>query len=70
MNESSPVQSDLEVLGGVTVFIGTRVPVQSLFDHLEASDSLGDFLEGFPNVSRGQAVAVLEWSKAQNSGSQ
>jgi uncharacterized protein (DUF433 family) len=63
MNETLPVESDPEVLGGAVVFSGTRVPVQSLFDHLEAGDSLADFLEGFTSVRREQAVAVLEWSK-------
>ena len=42
------------------VFIDTRVPVQSLFDHLEAGDSIDDFLEGFPSVRREQVLAVLE----------
>lgn len=49
-----------DVLGGELVFSGTRVPVRSLFDHLEAGDSLDDFLQGFPSVTRAQAVAVLE----------
>ena len=44
------------------MFIGTRVPVQSLFDHLEAGDSIDDFLEGFPSVKREQVIAVLEES--------
>jgi uncharacterized protein (DUF433 family) len=48
------------VLGGELVFANTRVPVRSLFDHLEGGDSLDDFLEGFPSVTRDQAVAVLE----------
>lgn len=47
------------------VFVGTRVPVQSLFDHLEAGDSIDDFLEGFPSVQREQVIAVLEESKLQ-----
>jgi uncharacterized protein (DUF433 family) len=47
-------------MGGELVFRGTRVPVRSLFDHLEAGESLLDFLEGFPTVSREQAVAALE----------
>ena len=57
---------DPEVLGGEPVFAGTRVPVRSLFDHLEGGDSLDDFLEGFPSVTRAQAVAVLEdcWRRA------
>jgi uncharacterized protein (DUF433 family) len=51
---------DPEVMGGELVFTGTRVPVRSLFDHLEGGDSLDDFLEGFPSVNRAQAVAALE----------
>ena len=54
---------DPEVLGGTPVFLGTRVPVQSLFDHLEAGDSLDVFLEDLPSVTRQQAVAMLELSK-------
>lgn len=55
--------SDPEILGGTPVFAGTRVPVQSLFDHLAAGDSIEDFLEGFPSVRREQVVAVLEESR-------
>ena len=54
------IHSDPEILGGTVVFVGTRVPVQSLFDHLEAGDSIDDFLEGFPSVRREQVLAVLE----------
>lgn len=54
---------DPEVLGGTPVFEGTRVPVQTLFDHLEAGDSLDVFLDDFPTVSRAMAVEVLEASK-------
>ncbi|HKO56284.1 MAG TPA: DUF433 domain-containing protein [Thermoanaerobaculia bacterium] len=54
------VHSDPEIMGGTPVFVGTRVPVQSLFDYLEAGDSLEEFLESFPTVSREQAVATLE----------
>jgi uncharacterized protein (DUF433 family) len=49
-----------EVLGGKPVFAGTRVPVRSLFDHLEGGDSTEHFLEGFPSVRRDQVLAVLE----------
>ena len=49
-----------EVLGGTPVFTGTRVPVQNLTDYLEAGDTLDDFLDDFPSVSRQQAVAFLE----------
>jgi uncharacterized protein (DUF433 family) len=55
--------SDPEILGGTLVFTGTRVPVQSLFDHLAAGDSIEDFLEGFPSVRREQVIAVLEESR-------
>jgi uncharacterized protein (DUF433 family) len=48
---------------GVPVFRGTRVPAKTLFDYLETGDSLDDFLEGFPTVSRELAVQVLEESK-------
>jgi len=54
------VHSDLEIMGGTPVFVGTRVPVQSLFDYLEAGDSLDVFLDSFPSVTREQAVAALE----------
>jgi uncharacterized protein (DUF433 family) len=46
------------------VFAGTRVPIKSLFDHLEAGDSIADFLEGFPSVKPEQVLALLEESKA------
>ena len=52
--------SDPEILGGMTVFVGTRVPIKNLFDYLEAGDSLDEFLDSFPSVSRAQAVAALE----------
>ncbi len=51
---------DNEILGGQTVFKGTRVPVESLFDHLEAGISLDAFLEDFPTVTKDQAIAILE----------
>jgi uncharacterized protein (DUF433 family) len=54
------IHSDPETLGGTIVFVGTRVPVQSLFDHLGAGDSIDDYLEGFPSVRREQVLAVLE----------
>jgi uncharacterized protein (DUF433 family) len=57
------VHSDPEILGGTPVFVGTRVPVESLFDHLEAGDALDVFLESFPSVSRAQAVAALELAR-------
>ena len=51
-------------LGGTPVFAGTRVPVQTLMEYLEAGDSLDDFLEDFPSVSREHAIAVLELAKS------
>ena len=53
---------DNEILSGQTVFKGTRVPVETLFDHLEAGISLDQFLEDFPTVSKEQAIALLEWA--------
>jgi len=54
------VQSLPGLQGGVPVFRGTRVPVQSLFDHLEAGESIEDFLEGFCTVKREQVIGLLE----------
>jgi uncharacterized protein (DUF433 family) len=53
------VSHDPKVLVGELVFAGTRVPVKSLFDHLEAGDSIEEFLKGFPSVQRQQVIAVL-----------
>jgi uncharacterized protein (DUF433 family) len=58
------VQSDPEILGGIPVFLGTRVPVQSLFDYLEGGETLDEFLRQFPSVSREQTVAVLDLARA------
>jgi uncharacterized protein (DUF433 family) len=54
---------DARILGGTPVFVGTRVPVRSLFDHLEAGDSIDDFLEGFPSVKRKQVITLLKQSE-------
>ena len=56
----SVVNRDPEILGGTPVFRGTRVPIQALFDYVEAGDPLERFLDHFPSVSRAQAVAALE----------
>lgn len=61
--KSPVVHSDPDILGGTPVFVGTRVPVKSLYDYLEAGDSLDEFLDSFPSVSREQAVAVLELAR-------
>ena len=59
----SLITVDPETLGGTPVFNGTRVPVKTLIDYLEAGDRLDDFLDDFPTVSREHAVAVLEIAK-------
>ena len=58
--DRSLVSRDPEVMSGTLCFAGTRVPVQNLFDYIEGSSSLEEFLEDFPSVSRAKAVAVLE----------
>ena len=60
MDIRSIITIDSEILGGQPVFTGTRVPVETLFDHLEAGVSLDEFLEDFPTVSRQQAIDLLE----------
>jgi uncharacterized protein (DUF433 family) len=57
------ITSSPDRLGGTPVFAGTRVPVQSLIDYLEGGDSLDEFLDQFPSVSRAHAIAVLELAK-------
>lgn len=57
------ITRDPDTMHGAPVFRGTRVPVKALFDYLENGDSLGDFLEGFPTVSRELAIQVLEESR-------
>jgi len=52
-----------DVMGGAPLFAGTRVPVQTLLDYLEAGESIDDFLEGFPSVSRAQVISFLEQAK-------
>jgi uncharacterized protein (DUF433 family) len=59
----SVVKIDPEIMSGEPCFAGTRVPIQTLIDYLEAGDSIEEFLEGFPTVSREQVVAFLEEAK-------
>ena len=54
------IHSDPEILSGAPVFVGTRVPLQNLIDYLAAGDSLDEFLDAFPSVTREQATAALE----------
>jgi uncharacterized protein (DUF433 family) len=60
---SSPIHSDPEILGGLPVFAGTRVPFQTLIDYLEEGQALSEFLADFPTVTREQAIAALEEAK-------
>ena len=59
----SVVKIDPEIMSGAPCFAGTRVPIQNLIDYLEGGDSIDDFLEGFPTVSRNQVIAFLEEAK-------
>jgi uncharacterized protein (DUF433 family) len=62
-SKPSVVHSDPQVLGGTPVFVGTRVPVQTLFDYLEGGETLDEFLRQFPSVKRDQAVAALDMAR-------
>jgi len=59
MSEIMPIHSDPEILGGKPVFVGTRVPVKALWDYIEGGDSLDEFLDDFPSVTREQAIAAF-----------
>ena len=59
----SVVHTDPDILSGTPVFVGTRVPVRTLLDYLEAGDPLDEFLKDFPSVTREQAVAALRLAK-------
>ncbi len=62
---SSTLSADPNVMSGAPVFKGTRVLAQTLIECLEAGDSIDDFLEGFPSVTRDQVIAFLEETKAR-----
>jgi len=57
---SSIISASPEIMGGTPVFAGTRVPIQTLLDYLKAGESIDDFLDGFPTVTREQVIALLE----------
>ena len=64
MTDTLPiVHSDPDISGGMPVFRGTRVPVQALFDYLEGGETLDQFLDQFPSVSRQQAIAALDLAR-------
>lgn len=60
MKPSAIVHSNPNILGGTPVFVGTRVPLQSLFDYIEGGETLDQFLHQFPSVTREQAIAALD----------
>jgi uncharacterized protein (DUF433 family) len=60
---SNIVQSSPDVLGGTPVFAGTRVPIQTLIEYLEGGETIDDFLDGFPSVTREQVIDFLEQAK-------
>jgi uncharacterized protein (DUF433 family) len=61
--KASVLSRSVDVMGGAPVFAGTRVPVQTLLDYLEAGETIDDFLTGFPSVKREQVIAFLEDAK-------
>lgn len=63
--KSKIISASPDVMGGTPVFTGTRVPIQTLLDYLEGGESIDDFLEGFPTVTREQVIAFLEEAKEQ-----
>ena len=58
-----PISTAPDILGGTPVFAGTRVPVRTLLDYLEAGESIDEFLEGFRTVSRDQVIEFLQWPR-------
>jgi uncharacterized protein (DUF433 family) len=63
LQKSAVVHADSEILGGTPVFVGTRVPVQSLFDYLEGGETVDEFLKQFPSVGREQALTAIELAR-------
>jgi len=68
LSHSSIISVSPEIMGGTPVFAGTRVPVQTLLDYLKAGESIDDFLDGFPTVTREQVIALLEEAGKQVMG--
>ena len=58
-----PINIDPETMGGTPVFTGTRVPIQTLFDYIEGGDSIDEFLDDYPGVSKEMAIQVLQMAK-------
>jgi len=63
MSREEFINIDPEIMSGTPVFLGTRVPIKTLFDYLEEGDTVDSFLEDFPTVKREQAIGVLEVAK-------
>jgi uncharacterized protein (DUF433 family) len=63
MSRSDVIHTDPQIMSGTPVFVGTRVPAQSLFEYLEGGESLDEFLHQFPSVTREQAIAALELAR-------
>ena len=61
--DTSLISRTPDVMGGTLVFVGTRAPVQTLLDYIEGGETIDDFLDGFPSVSREQVIAFLEEAK-------
>ena len=60
LKNSLIISASPDIMGGTPVFTGTRVPAQTLLDYLKAGESIDDFLDGFPTVTREQVIALLE----------
>jgi uncharacterized protein (DUF433 family) len=67
MKTSLPIETDPEIMSGVAVFAGTRVPVESMFDYLMQGSNLDEFLDCFPTVKRADALLILEHYKHEAS---
>ncbi len=68
LKDSLIISASPEIMGGTIVFAGTRVPVQTLLDYLKAGESIDDFLDGFPTVTKEQVIALLEEAGKQFAG--
>ena len=65
LTKFSSITTSPEIMGGTPVFAGTRVPVQTLLDYLKAGESINDFLDGFPTVTREQVISFLDEAERQ-----
>ena len=63
MNQQPIISSSKDIMGGTPVFVGTRVPVETLFDYIEGEETIDTFLEDFPSVSKTQVIEFLEQLK-------